>query len=132
MNLKYHKIVSRKNSMAIRFFRCAIQATDSTFTGCKAKIMAAKNAPGMDNFRRMTQISSDSTTCKIKLVTWYPLGCIPHSRHSIQNVVLVAGQKSIGSVVHQNRKGPAESLMRLLSVIRSWSSQMNPPFKEGK
>ena len=78
--------------MAIRFFRCAIQATDSTFTGCRAKIMAAKKAPGMDNFRKTIQISTDSTMCKIKLVTWYPVGFIPHSRHSIQNVVLVTGQ----------------------------------------
>ncbi len=78
--------------MAIRFFRCAIQATDSTFTGCRAKIAAAQKAPGMDNFRKMIQISNDSMTCKIRLVTWAPVGFIPHSRHSTQNVVLVTGQ----------------------------------------
>ena len=39
---KYHKIDNRKNIMAIRFFRWAIQATDSTFTGCTAKIRAAR------------------------------------------------------------------------------------------
>ena len=38
----YHRIESRKNSMERVFFRCAIQATDSTFTGCRAKIKAAK------------------------------------------------------------------------------------------
>ena len=32
--------------MAMVFFRWAIQATDSTFTGCTAKIMAAKKSPG--------------------------------------------------------------------------------------
>ena len=37
-----------KNNIAIVFFRCTIQATDSTFTGCTAKIIAAKNAPGID------------------------------------------------------------------------------------
>ena len=67
---KYHKIDNRKNNIAIMFFRCAIQATDSTFTGCTAKIMAAKNAPGMDNFRKIIQISSASTMCKIRLLTW--------------------------------------------------------------
>ena len=47
-DFKYQRIDNRKNNIAIRFFRCAIHATDSTFTGWTAKIMAAKNAPGMD------------------------------------------------------------------------------------
>ncbi len=66
--LRYHKIDKRKNNIAIRFFRCAIQATDSTFTGCTAKIKAAKKPPGIDNFRKISQINSDSTTCKIRLL----------------------------------------------------------------
>ncbi len=67
---KYHRIDNRKNNIAIMFFRCAIQATDSTFTGWTVKIMAARNAPGIDNLRKMIQISSASTMCKIRLVTW--------------------------------------------------------------
>ena len=54
----------------MRFFRCEIQATDSTFTGCKAKINAARNAPGMESFRNKIQISNDSATCKIRFVAW--------------------------------------------------------------
>jgi hypothetical protein len=69
------------------FFRCAIQATDSTFTGCSAKIIAAKNEPGMDSFRNIIQISSVAITCNIKLVTWYPVGLVSHSRNSTQNEV---------------------------------------------
>jgi len=68
--IRYQRIANRKNNIDIMFFRCAIQATDSTFTGCKAKIMAAKNAPGMDNFLKISQISKDSMMCKIELVTW--------------------------------------------------------------
>src|SRR5690242_5470314 len=33
---RYHRIDKRKNSIASRFFRCVIQATDSTLTGCTA------------------------------------------------------------------------------------------------
>ena len=43
---KYHRIESKKNSMAIVFLRWAIQATDSTFTGCTAKMTAAKKRRG--------------------------------------------------------------------------------------
>ncbi len=66
----YHRIDNRKNSIAIVSFRWEIHATDSTFTGCTAKIMAARNAPGMDNFRKIIQISNDSRMCIIKFVTW--------------------------------------------------------------
>ncbi len=52
-NFKYHKIDNSKNNIAIIFFRCEIQATDCTFTGCNANTMAARNAPGMDNFRKI-------------------------------------------------------------------------------
>ena len=69
-NFKYHRIDNRKNNIAIMFFRCEIQATDSTFTGCTVKIKAAKKAPGIDNFRKIIQISNDSTMCNIRLVTW--------------------------------------------------------------
>jgi hypothetical protein len=67
---KYHRIANRKNNIAVRFFRDAIQATDSTFTGCTAKSTAAKKAPGTDKFRKIIQISNVSTMCNIKLVTW--------------------------------------------------------------
>ena len=69
-DLRYHRIDNRKNSIERVFFRCAIQATDSTFTGWRAKIRAAKKAPGMDNFRKMVQISRDAVICKTRLVTW--------------------------------------------------------------
>ncbi len=65
---RYHRIDSRKNSTANMSFLCEIQATDSTFTGCRAKIMAAKKPPGMDNFRRMIQIRRAPAMCNIKFV----------------------------------------------------------------
>ena len=37
---KYHNIDNKKNNIAIMFFRCAIQATDCTFTGCNANVPA--------------------------------------------------------------------------------------------
>ena len=63
----YHRIDKRKNNIAKVFFRWAIQATDSTFTGWTAKIRAAKNAPGIDSLRKMIQISKDAAVCKSKL-----------------------------------------------------------------
>ena len=66
----YHRIESRKNSIERVFFRCAIQATDSTFTGCRAKIKAAKKAPGMDNSRIMAQIKSAPAMCRMRFVAW--------------------------------------------------------------
>ncbi len=68
--LRYHRIDNRKNSIAVKFFSEAIQATDSTFTGCTAKIIAAKNDPGIVNFRNISQTSRASTMCNIKLVAW--------------------------------------------------------------
>ena len=65
---RYHRIDNRKNNIDIMFLRCAIQATDSTFTGCRAKHKAAKKAPGMDNFRKIVQISSEAAMCKTRLV----------------------------------------------------------------
>ena len=128
---KYHRIDSRKNNIAMMFFRCEIQATDSTFTGCTAKSRAAKKAPGIVNLRKMIQINNDSATCNIRLVTWYPVGCLSHNRHSIQSVVLVAGQKSIASVVHQYRYGPSVACIRGLSVRSTSSSRTNRPPRQG-
>ncbi len=45
-DFKYHRIDSRKNNIAIVFLRWAIQATDSTFTGCTAKINGCQKCPG--------------------------------------------------------------------------------------
>ncbi len=105
---RYHKIDNRKNNIAIMFFRCEIQATDSTFTGCTANIKAAKNAPGMDNLRKTSQISNASAMCNNQIGDVIAGRMIPHSRHSIQFVVLgrrlvlrgfVRAPKSVQSVL---------------------------------
>src|SRR5262245_46537820 len=67
---RYQRIDSRKKSIAIRFLRCEIHATVSTFTGCTAKNSAARNAAGRASFRKMRQISRASAMCRIRLVTW--------------------------------------------------------------
>jgi len=43
---KYHKIDNRKKTIVRSSLRWAIQATDSTFTGCTAKIKGRQKCAG--------------------------------------------------------------------------------------
>jgi len=45
------------------FFNSEIHATDSTFTGCNAKIAAASQAPGIFNRFNSRQTSSALIAC---------------------------------------------------------------------
>src|SRR5262249_17295296 len=65
-----HRTDTRESTIATKPLRCAIQATDSTFTGCTPNSIAARKAPGMAMRRKMLQISSAATTWKHRLVTW--------------------------------------------------------------
>jgi hypothetical protein len=65
----YQRIDSRKNTIDRVFFRCAIQATDCTFTGCREKSIAASHAPGSDSRRRMAQMRSPAAMCSRRFVT---------------------------------------------------------------
>ena len=85
-------MLSRKKSIATRFFRWVIQATDSTLTGWRAKIRAARYAPGIFSRFKIVQSRSASPICIRTLVAWYPAACIPQMRHSTHNVVDVSGQ----------------------------------------
>ena len=60
---------SRKKSIESAFLRCAIQATDCTFTGCSAKIIAASHPPGIDSRQRMAQSRNALPTCRTTFVT---------------------------------------------------------------
>ncbi len=55
--------------MANKVFRCAIQATVSTLTGCMAKMIAARKAPGILSFPTVHQMSSAEAMWISRFVT---------------------------------------------------------------
>src|SRR5690349_9790284 len=68
--LRYQSNVRRRKTMATTFFRDAIQATDSTFCGCRAKMMVARKAPGMCRRWRRSHRSRQEMVWRRRLVMW--------------------------------------------------------------
>ena len=79
----------KKNTPASTFFRSLIHATDSTSTGCSAKIAAAAHAPGTDSSRRTNHRRIAAPACSTMLVMWKTVvlmsfGVEPESWYSSQ------------------------------------------------